>query len=144
MSDAGIIATATDEAPGFATWEFRTRITLAGLGVSHRHADVAVEQAEEFCAETGQSAFEVFGPAGTYAADMAAPTRVTPRPWYRGDLFLATALYLITLIVIGRLGYNLVSHRWAEIPLDVTLLVVAVLARVRLAARASRTRPTPR
>jgi hypothetical protein len=65
MSDVDV--TTTDEAPSFAVWDLRTRIVLAQRGVNRRHADVAIEEAEEYCAETGQSAFEVFGPADTFA-----------------------------------------------------------------------------
>ena len=56
----------------------------------NNHADVAIEQAEKSCAETGQSAFEVSGPALVWSCVIAVattsltwtatPTRLTQLP----------------------------------------------------------------
>ncbi len=59
------------EAPSFAAWDLRVRIVLAKRRFNRRHADVAIAEAEEYCAETGQSVFELFGPPDAFA-DMIA------------------------------------------------------------------------
>jgi hypothetical protein len=59
------------EAPSFGVWELRVRVLLAKGGFNRRHADVAITEAEEYCAETGQSAYELFGPPDAFA-DMIA------------------------------------------------------------------------
>jgi hypothetical protein len=128
------LAGAPDEDPD--RWFRRLHgLLVSRHDMSTRRAATLVDEARAHLADTGTTAEDEFGPVGTYAADIAAPTKTAPRPWYRNDLTLAIALHLAALILIARLGYNVIGQHWIEIPLDLALLTVAILTRARLARR---------